>query len=313
MQTIGIDIGGTKIAAGLVSEDGALTESKRVVTPAVPAEIEDAVVGLVTAIRELGDVRAVGVAAAGFINHRTGVVTGAPNISWRNEPLRDRLQDRLGLPVDLENDANAAGWAEFRFGAGRGCSDMVMLTMGTGVGGAVITDGVLNRGATGMGAELGHIRYERDGLLCGCGQRGCIEQYASGRALQRVAGELADAGGIGVGLAAARAAANGELSGAEISRLVLDGDRGANEAMRIVACALGEACGTYEAILDPDRFVIGGGVSALGEILLAPMREAFRTHRLAGQDDANELFHIAQLVNDAGVIGAGDLARGLEG
>ena len=305
--TIGIDIGGTKIAAGLVAADGSLHRQTRVATSTASDEIVGAVVHLVRELSADAEVLGVGVAAAGFVDHATGTIS-SPNIAWRDEPLRDRVQAQVDLPVVLENDANAAGWAEYRFGAGRDVSNMVMLTMGTGIGGAVIADGMLHRGATGMGAELGHVRFERNGLMCGCGQRGCIEQYASGRALQRVAHELADAGGIGVVLAERRAR-DGDIAGHTISELALAGDRGALEAVRSVSSALGEACGSFHAMLEPQRYVIGGGVSALGELVLAPMREAFLVHSPMHQKPVDDMFMIAELVNDAGVIGAGDLAR----
>lgn len=307
MFTIGIDIGGTKIAAGLVAPDGTLHRPTRVATSTSSDDIVAAVVRLVQGYRDAADVQGVGVAAAGFVDHEAGTIS-SPNIAWRDEPLRDRVQAQVDMPVVLENDANAAGWAEYRFGAGRDVQNMVMLTMGTGIGGAVVADGVLHRGSTGMGAELGHVRYERNGLMCGCGQRGCIEQYASGRALQRVANELADAGGIGVALAERRTR-DGEIAGHAISELALAGDRGALEAVRSVSTALGEACGSFHAVLEPQRYVIGGGVAALGELVLAPMRESFLAHSPMHQKPIDGMFQIAELVNDAGVIGAGDLAR----
>ncbi len=307
MFTIGIDIGGTKIAAGLVAADGSLHHPTRVATSTSSDEIVGAVVQLVRNYAGVAEISGVGVAAAGFVDHELGTIS-SPNIAWRDEPLRDRLKAQIDLPVVLENDANAAGWAEYRFGAGRDIQHMVMLTMGTGIGGAVVANGVLHRGASGMGAELGHLRFERDGLLCGCGQRGCIEQYASGRALQRVANELADAGGIGVVLAERRAR-DGEIAGHAISELALAGDRGALEAVRSVSTALGEACGSFHAVLEPQRYVIGGGVAALGELVLAPLRESFLSHSPMHQKPVEGMFQIAELVNDAGVIGAGDLAR----
>jgi glucokinase len=249
----------------------------------------------------------VGVAAAGFIDRDRATVIHAPNIAWHNEPLKATLEAGIDLPVTIENDANAAGWAEFRFGAGRGVDHMVMLTMGTGVGGAIVLDGELFRGGHGIAAELGHIRFIRDGILCGCGQHGCLEQYASGRALQREANDIADGGGIGAALAAHRAE-NGKISGPAVSRLVLAGDAGAAEALRRVATALGEACGGFQAVLDPELFVIGGGVAQLGDALLAPMRVAYEKSLPGYGDRPIASFKIAKLVNDAGLIGAADLA-----
>ncbi|MBN9201117.1 MAG: ROK family protein, partial [Microbacterium chocolatum] len=251
MLKVGIDIGGTKIAGGVVDAEGRIVEKLRVDTPKDTAALARAVVDMAAHFRAAHEISAVGVAAAGFIDRDRAVVIHAPNIAWHNEPLKATLEQGIGLPVTIENDANAAGWAEFRFGAGRDVDHMVMLTMGTGVGGAVVLDGALFRGGHGIGGELGHTRFARDGRACGCGQNGCLEQYASGRALQREANAIADAGGIGEALARLREE-SGVISGPAVSRLVLAGDAGAIEALRRVATALGEACGGFQAVLDPE-------------------------------------------------------------
>jgi glucokinase len=304
---VGIDIGGTKIAGGVVDAAGYIVEKLRVPTPTDPAALVDAVVTMATTLRDRHDVHAIGVAAAGFIDHDRATVIYAPNISWRNEPLKAVLEGRLNARVTIENDANAAGWGEFRFGAGRDCTDMVMLTMGTGVGGAVVTDGELYRGGHGIAAELGHVRFERNGRRCGCGQNGCLEQYASGRALQAEAAAIAASGADGAALAAARGA-DGSIPGQEISRLVLAGDPGALEALRRVATALGEACGGFQAVLDPELFVIGGGVAQLGEAVIEPVRMAYETSLPGYGDRPVAEFAVAALGNDAGLIGVADLA-----
>ena len=307
MLKVGIDIGGTKIAGGVVDQDGRILEKVRVDTPADTRALADAVIDMARHFGAGHDVAAVGVAAAGFIDRDRATVIHAPNIAWRNEPLKATLEAGIEVPIAIENDANAAGWAEFRFGAGRDVDNMVMLTMGTGVGGAIVLDGELFRGGHGIAAELGHTRFTRDGLRCGCGQNGCLEQYASGRALQREANAIADAGGIGAALADLRTE-TGTISGPAVSRLVLAGDPGATEALRRVATALGEACGGFQAVLDPELFVIGGGVAQLGEDLLAPVRLAYETSLPGYGDRPVAEFAIAQLVNDAGLIGAADLA-----
>ena len=307
MLKVGIDIGGTKIAGGVVDDDGNVVEKLRVDTPIDTRALADAVVDMARHFGAAYDVAAVGVAAAGFIDRDRTTIIHAPNIAWRNEPLKATLESRIDVPVIIENDANAAGWAEFRFGAGREVEHMVMLTMGTGVGGAVVAGGELFRGGNGIGAELGHIRFTRDGLACGCGQNGCLEQYASGRALQREANAIADAGGIGTELASVREE-KGTITGPAVSRLVLAGDPGAVEALRRVATALGEACGGFQAVLDPELFVIGGGVAQLGEDLLGPVRIAYETSLPGYGDRPIASFAIAQLGNDAGLIGAADLA-----
>lgn len=309
MRNIGIDIGGTKIAGGVVDADGAIIDQVRVDTPTDIAALADAVVDMSRHLAAHHEVHGIGVAAAGFISKDRSTVIHAPNIAWRDEPLRDRLQERLHLPVTIDNDANAAGWAEYRFGAGRGVSDMVMLTMGTGVGGAIIADGALRRGGFGSGGELGHVRIHRGGRPCGCGQNGCLEQYASGRALQREANDIADEpGDRGAALRALRDE-KGTLKGPAISRLILAGDDGAIAALDRVALALGEACGGFQAVLDPEVFVIGGGVAQLGDVLLDRVRAAYEQSVPAAGTRPVARFEIAQLVNDAGLIGAADLVE----
>ncbi|KQO99742.1 ROK family glucokinase [Leifsonia sp. Leaf264] len=308
MQAIGIDIGGTKVAGALVDEFGTIVRSERVPTPTDTAALEDAVVDMIRVLADGEQVAAAGVAAAGFIDAAQSTVYYAPNINWRNEPLREKLEARLDLPVFIENDANAAGWAEFRYGAGRLYSDMVTLTIGTGVGGAIVVGDRLLRGGFGAGAEIGHMRVVPDGLPCGCGARGCIEQYGSGRALLRFANELATAGGIGQTLADVRDRNNG-LTGELLSELITAEDPGAHAALRTLGHWLGQAAASLSAVLDPQVFVFGGGVAAAGDVLLDPIRSAYFDHLPARGYHPAPDFLIAELVNDAGVVGAADLAR----
>jgi glucokinase len=305
VHAIGIDIGGTKVAGALVAESGDIIRLERRSTPAGdPVAIVDLVVSLINELRDGEEVVAAGVAAAGFIDNTQSIVYYAPNINWRSEPFRAHLSDLLpGLDITIDNDANAAGWAEYRFGAGRGATDMTMLTIGTGVGGAIVTDGMLLRGGFGAAGEIGHLRVVPNGLPCGCGARGCIEQYGSGRALLRYANEIADAGGIGQNLAEARTASEGVLNGTDVAALIEDNDPGALAALRELGSWLGQACASIGAVLDPQLFVLGGGVASAGEQLLEPIREAYLAHLPARG------FVTAELVNDAGVVGAADLAR----
>lgn len=311
MHAIGIDIGGTKIAGALVTEAGEILRLERRSTPAGdPVAIVDTVVDVINILRAGQDVIAAGVAAPGFIDADQSIVYYAPNINFRSEPFREHLMQLLpGLDITIDNDANAAGWAEYRFGAGRGSSHMTMLTIGTGVGGAIVTDGQLFRGGFGAAGEIGHLRIVPNGLPCGCGSKGCIEQYGSGRALIRIAGEIADAGGIGHNLAAARAANGGVLDGAQVGVLIEDHDPGALASLRELGSYLGQACASISAVLDPQRFVFGGGVAIAGELLLEPIREAFLAHLPARGFHPEPAFMTAELVNDAGVVGAADLAR----
>jgi len=310
VHAIGIDIGGTKIAGALVDELGTIVREDRVPTDATrPEEIENAVVAMIQRLSDgPEEIAGAGVAAAGFIDAAQSTVYYAPNINWRHEPFREKLEQRIDIPVIIENDANAAGWAEFRYGAGRLVSDMVVLTIGTGVGGAIVSNDRLFRGGFGAGAEIGHMRVVPGGLPCGCGAHGCIEQYGSGRALQRMANELADAGGIGQGLADVRSR-TGALTGNDISALITAGDPGALAALRQLGDWLGQACASLGAILDPQLFVFGGGVAQAGELLLEPIRLAYLENLPARGFHPEPEFAIAELVNDAGVVGAADLAR----
>ena len=309
MHAIGIDIGGTKIAGALVSEDGVIIAEDRQPTPAGdPTAIVDLVVAMIDRLSTGHEVIAAGVAAAGFIDAAQSTVYYAPNINWRNEPFRSRIAERIELPITVDNDANAAGWAEYRFGAGRGSTDMTMLTIGTGVGGAIVSGGRLFRGGFGAGAELGHLRVVPDGLPCGCGARGCIEQYGSGRALLRMANDIADVGGIGLPLAQARRENDG-LTGTIVGEFIAAGDAGAIHALQELGRWLGQACASLGAVLDPERFVIGGGVAAAGYLLIDPIRDAYLQHLPARGYHPEPEFLIAELVNDAGVVGAADLAR----
>lgn len=309
VHSIGIDIGGTKIAGALVSDDGRILDEVRQPTPAGdPAAIMHLVVAMIERLRSGREVIAAGVAAAGFIDADQSTVYYAPNINWRHEPFRDQLRARVDLDVTIDNDANAAGWAEFRFGVARDAHHMTMLTIGTGVGGAVVTGDRLLRGGFGTAGELGHLRIVPDGLPCGCGARGCIEQYGSGRALLRMANEIADAGGIGLGLARARERA-GALTGSILAELITEHDPGALHALRQLGGWLGQACASLSAVLDPELFVFGGGVAIAGDLLLDPVRESYLAHLPARGYHPEPRFAVAQLVNDAGVVGAADLAR----
>jgi glucokinase len=310
MYAIGIDIGGTKIAGALVDPDGRIVLEERVPSPAGdPAAMVDAVVGLIQRLSANHEVIGAGVAAAGFIDADQSTIIYAPNISWRNEPFKAKLEAKLDIPVIIENDANAAGWAEYRYGAGKGYKHMIMLTIGTGVGGAVITDSHMLRGGFGIAGELGHLRVVPDGRLCGCGQHGCLESYASGSALLRSAKELvASSDPLGNRLREIEAEA-GQLTGGEVYQAILEHDAGALKILSDLGAWLGQAIGSFTAILDPEIVVIGGGVSAAGDLLLNPIREAYLAH-LPARGYRPELKIVgAEFVNDAGVVGAADLVR----
>lgn len=311
--TCGVDIGGTKIAGGVVDAAGNLLAQSRVSSPATdPGAIRDAVVGLVAGLRADHDVAAVGVGAAGYVAADRSTVLFAPNIAWRDEPLGEALARRIDLPVVVENDANAAAWGEYRFGAGRSSAHVrhqLMVTVGTGLGGGVVADGRLLRGGFGVAAEVGHLCLVRDGALCGCGNRGCFEAYASGTALVRNAREAATGSPLGAGLLA-RAGGDAEaITGPLIAGAAAEGDGLAREQVEQLGHWLGHGLASLASVLDPELIVIGGGVSETGELLLEPARRTFR-RQLSGRGHRPEAeIRLAELGAAAGVVGAADLAR----
>ncbi|UER54614.1 ROK family glucokinase [Kineosporiaceae bacterium SCSIO 59966] len=311
MHTIGLDIGGTKIAAGLVTEAGRVVRTVRRETPANDVTaIEDAAADAVAELVAEHDVEAVGVAAAGFVGVDRSTIVFAPNLAWRDEPMGRDLESRTGLPVVVENDANAAAWGEFRHGAGRDIEDMVLVTVGTGLGGGVVTDGRLLRGHAGFAAELGHVRVVPDGHRCGCGNRGCWEQYASGRALVREARELASTDSPMAARLLELADGRPErIEGPHVTQAAEEGDPAAIELLADLGRWLGEGLASIVAVLDPAVIVVGGGVSAAGDLLLQPTRAAFRRQLTARGYRPEPRIVPALLGNDAGVIGAADLAR----
>ncbi|MCW2766916.1 MAG: glkA 1 [Nocardioides sp.] len=307
----GVDVGGTKIAGGVVDEHGAIIEELRVESPATDAEaIEEAIAGLVTELRSRHEIAAVGVGAAGYIDKSRAVVMFAPNIAWRNVNLKAELEERVNLPVVVENDANAAAWGEFTYGAGHDVDDLLLVTVGTGVGGGVVLDGELYRGAFGVGAEIGHMRVVPDGILCGCGNHGCFEQYASGSAMVREARSAAGGGSLLARGLLDRAGGDIEnITGPLITEAARAGDWFAIEQLAALGKWLGEGIASLTAVLDPAVVVIGGGVSEAGELLLAPIRSAFAA-QLTGRGHRPMLeIRRARLGNRAGLIGAADLAR----
>src|SRR3954468_16704455 len=240
--TIGVDVGGTKVAAGVVDEEGKVLVSTRRPTPSEsPQHVEETIAAVVTELRREFDVEAVGIGAAGFVDAERSTVLFAPNLVWRGEPLRDDVARRIGLPVVVENDANAAAWAEFRFGAGRDARDLVCVTVGTGIGGGIVLDGGLYRGRFGIGAEFGHMRVVPNGRRCGCGQRGCWEQYCSGRALLREAREIADVDPRrGARLLELGGGTPEGIDGSHVTEAARDGDDAARECFAEVGAWLGQ-------------------------------------------------------------------------
>ncbi|MCP9946144.1 ROK family glucokinase [Streptomyces somaliensis] len=308
--TIGVDIGGTKIAAGVVDEAGAILDVHKVPTPQTPEGIVDAICAAVSEASRGHDVEAVGIGAAGYVDDKRATVLFAPNIHWRNEPLKDKVEQRAGLPVVVENDANAAAWGEYRFGAGQGHDDVICVTLGTGLGGGIIIGNKLRRGRFGIAAEFGHIRVVPDGLLCGCGSQGCWEQYASGRALVRYARQRANATpeNARILLSLGDGTPDG-IQGKHVSDAARRGDKVAVDSFRELARWAGAGLADLASLFDPSAFIVGGGVSDEGELVLDPIRRSFRRWLVGGRYRPHAQVLAASLGGDAGLVGAADLAR----
>jgi glucokinase len=309
---IGVDIGGTKVAAGVVDETGRILARTRLPTPARDVdEVEDAVAKVVAELRGDHDaVVAVGVGAAGWVDAERSTVLFAPNLAWRDEPLRERVARRVELPVVVENDANAAAWAEHRFGAARGSDHVVALTVGTGIGGGLVLDGRLYRGRFGIAGEPGHLGLEAGGVRCGCGNDGCLEQYVSGTALERLARERALVDPAGAAGVLGRGSGDPvDIDGEHVTAAALDGDAWARGLFDVMGHYLGEAVADVVALLDPEVVVIGGGVSDAGDVLLQPTRAAFLGALTGREHRPHADLRLAALGNDAGLVGAADLAR----
>ncbi|WP_307812493.1 ROK family glucokinase [Phycicoccus sp. CSK15P-2] len=311
---VGVDIGGTKVAAGVVDGTGTVLRRTRRDTPhrsTSPRVVEDTIVSAVEEMLEAEPgVVAVGIGAAGFVAADRATVVFAPHLSWRQEPLQEALRARLDLPIFVDNDANAAAWAEHRFGAGRGESHLVMVNLGTGIGGGIVLDGRVLRGRFGIAGEFGHMRVVPDGIRCECGNRGCWEQYASGNALVREARTLMSAGSPVVSDLFERVGGDpDDLTGPLVTEAARDGDALARELLGEIGRWLGIGIADLAAALDPGTFVVGGGVSAAGDLLLDPARQAMRG-QLTGRGYRPEARIVAaELGNEAGLVGAADLAR----
>ena len=311
--SIGVDIGGTKVLGGVVDASGKILSTHRKDTPkqggeALTQTIADVIIELK---KEYTTATSVGISAAGFVSSDRKTMLATPNISgWNGINLEKEISSRVNLPVVIENDANAAAWGEARYGAGRGEAQMMMLTVGTGIGGGIVVNGSLHRGAFGIAAEFGHLRVVPEGHLCGCGARGCFEQYASGNALMRHAREaIAAAPDASHNLLARGNGTIEGLTGLHITEAAREGDMVALAAFNTTAQWLGAGIASLAVLLDPACVVIGGGVVDAGEILLAPTRAAVDRYMPFQGKHPNPRIVAAELGNDAGVVGAADLAR----
>jgi glucokinase len=292
-HVIGVDVGGTKMNAALVSRDGRFEGA--VTRPTPQGSQEEFLAGLEAIVEEVrdGEAAALGLGLPSTIDQRGGRVVSSVNIPLVDVDVRSRMRERFGLPVGLDNDANAAAIAEWKIGAGRGASDMIMLTLGTGIGGGLILGGRPFRGASGAGAELGHVVIDYEGAECGgaCDGRGHLETLASGRAADEAAQRLY----------------GGDASGADLVQAARDSDAAAVEALAEIGTRLGAGIASLVNIFEPELVVIGGGFGQAGELVIGPAREVVRREALPPGRETVRIV-AAELGPRAGLVGAGFVA-----
>jgi len=310
--SIGVDVGGTKVLGGVVDETGKIIKSIRVDTPKEGGSaVTEAISGVVSKLSDEFSLKRAGIAVPGFVSSDRQTVLGIPNIkNWHQFNLRDDLYKLLNFEVFVENDANAAAWAEYRYGAAQGESNVIILTIGTGLGGGMVINGELFRGANGTGSEFGHMRVVPNGIPCGCGVDGCFERYASGSGLMLHTKKLIDENPNG----ARNLLERGDgtfvgLLGKHITTAAIEGDLLALEALKITGHWIGAGIATLAAILDPSLVVIGGGVVEAGDLVLNPARAAMEEFMPFRGQHPHPKIVAAQFLNDAGLVGAADLAR----
>lgn len=307
-ETIGVDLGGTKMLVGVLAGTEILHSRREPSRGLGEDELVELLVRELTSAREARpEAVAIGLGIPATLNQKTGVAVSAVNLPLRELPIRELVEERVGLPTFVDNDANVAALAENLYGAGRGSDDMVMLTIGTGIGGGLVLNGELYRGATGAGAELGHTVIDIDGPPCqgNCPGRGCVEALASGTALgreARAAAEEAPDSALAAMLAEGR-----EIDGRAATEAAQAGDPTAIAVFETVGRRLGAALTTFANVFEPQSFVVGGGVMAAGDLLLDPAREVLRTRALPPMNEVPVL--AAELGPEAGLIGAAALAR----
>lgn len=309
MLTVGVDVGGTSVRAGVVDSHGDVLDLTRAGTPTGETALEDVITEVICELTARHRVSSVGLAVAGFVAEDRRTVRFAPHLAWRQAPVAERVSARIGLPVVLEHDANAAALAEHRFGAARGTSVSVLVALGTGIGGALLIDGRLFRGAYGVAPELGHLTLVPDGRPCPCGKSGCWERYCSGTALATTAIELlARYPGISTLLAREAAADSRAVTGRRVAAAARDGDPLAERAMADLSKWLGRGLALIADLYDPEVVVIGGGVSESAPLFLDEAREHYAAMVTGAGHRPLARIRPAQLGDDSAIVGVATLA-----
>lgn len=310
--SIGVDIGGTKVLGGVVDAAGNILTTHREDTPkGGGAELTQTIIGVIQELLAQHQVKCIGISAAGFVSSDRQTMLATPNIAgWNGINLKEEISREIDLPVVIENDANAAAWGEAVYGAGRGEKELMMVTVGTGIGGGLIINGSLYRGAFGVAAEFGHMRLVPNGHLCGCGRLGCFEQYASGSALHRHLLEAIEREpSTATALLARGDGTIAGIKGSHITEAARASDPIAVQAFNVTGDWLGAGIASLCIIIDPACVVIGGGVIDAGDLLMKPTRAAILKYMpFNGKHPAPRVM-VAELGNDAGLVGVADLAR----
>ena len=308
--TVGVDLGGTKIQAAVVDRAGGVLATHRTETDVEggPSKAVDDIVRCVHACApNLSGIGAVGVGVAGQVDAATGTVRSAPNLGWRDFPLADRLEAVLGIPVVVENDVRAIAWGVWRHGAGQNIDDLIVLFVGTGVGGGIVSGGQLLTGDRGVAGELGHATLVADGRLCTCGRRGCVEAYTGGWAIAARAREAIEADPE-AGQGMLDAAGKGDVTAVVVSQAAADGDRLAAQLLEETGRYLGAAAVGLVHALNPRRIVLGGGVVDGNPFLVDAVASAVKADAIPIFADRLDVKG-SELGPQAGVIGSASLAR----
>ena len=307
---VGVDVGATKIAAGVISPKGKVLARARYPTARTPEKLIAGIARAVSEVKDGFEVEGVCVAVPGLLRAQESTVVYSPNLhAVEGIRLKERLEPTIGLPLTIENDNNAAAWGEFRFGAGRGADHLVFVGLGTGIGGGVVIHGRLLRGAQGAAGELGHVTVQATGPLCACGNRGCLEAFASGNAIGRRGRELAAERPES---ALGQLAAEREVLGEDVAGLAREGDEAALSVPKEVGRWLGVGLAGFVNVFNPGVVVVGGGAMGAGKLLLASAREEAR---LRARPPARDLAEIKEATfgPDSGMIGAAALAKSPSG
>ena len=316
-KRIGIDVGGTNVKIALVDDNGKSIYSNSVPTYAKMG-YEYTVNNIKQAIKDLmketnttpSDIEGIGFDFPGQVDCKTGVVKLAPNIpGWVNVPIAQMIEDEFHIPTRIDNDVRCAALGELKFGAGRGCENFICITVGTGIGSGIVINGKVVRGATNAAGELGHIKLQMNGgPICGCGDTGCLEAFASGPAIVAMAQEYIK-GGKSTKFREMAAAEGGEITPYMVAKAAEEGDPVAKRIFEIVGEYIGIGLTSVINLLNPERVIIGGGVAESGELLLGPIRKTIKERAMVVAGNAVEIVP-AQLGNSAGVIGASMLIEG---